>query len=273
MANRTDGVRSASVKTKTPNYPDALRSPPPNYVTQVQKVRHQAPIDVDDGGWLAERNTKQQEVKTSSQKYTGGVIGENLDYVGNKTSMLNGELTSDVGSIPKPTAKAPEDKIIDHMTEQNKQYRYSQVALAAAKMGVDIMNANSAYDAVKGTAVLNIMQSRNQANDAIYRGRQAQSDAELEGYNAGEDATLAMAAQGQDVQGAGVQKVKNSFEAMGIMNGMQEEINSIREALGFELEEINYKYQVKQAAHQRDTAIIGSALNFGTSALAGYYGG
>jgi hypothetical protein len=140
--------------------------------------------------------------------------------------------------------------------------------LAGAQFSLDLLNANSAYNTAKGQASLNIIQSRNQAADAIFRGRQAQLDAQSEGYQAGQSALLSAAAQGQDIQGAGVEKIQGSLEAIGIMNGMREEINSMREALGFKLEEVNYDYQVAQAGQAKKNAIIGSALNFGASAYA-----
>jgi hypothetical protein len=161
---------------------------------------------------------------------------------------------------------------IDKQTTQNKQqyedYKKGQLMLAGAQFAIDVFNANSAYNTAKGQASLNIIQSRNQAADAIFRGRQAQVDAQSEGVQAGKSALLSAAAQGQDIQGAGVEKIQGSLEAIGIMNGMREEINSMREALGFKLEEVNYDYQVAQAGQAKKNAIIGSALNLAASAYA-----
>jgi hypothetical protein len=162
--------------------------------------------------------------------------------------------------------KTEGDKIVGALEEQTKQAGRAQLALAGASFFADVLNANSAYATVQGQAQMNILQARNQAADAISRGRQAQLDAQSEGYQAGQSALLAMAAQGQDIQGAGVEKIQGSYEAMGIMNGMREEINSMREALGFKLEEVNYDYQVAQAGIGRKNAIIGSALNFAAAA-------
>ena len=81
-----------------------------------------------------------------------------------------------------------------------------------------------------------------------------------------DQAILAMAAQGQDVSGAGVQRIAGSYEAMAEQNAMQLEINGIKEALGFELEEVNYNFQVANAKINRDTTILSSALNLGAQA-------
>jgi hypothetical protein len=151
-------------------------------------------------------------------------------------------------------------------------YRKGQAILSGVKFVADVLKANAAFSTIEGQAQLNILQARNQGADAIYRGRQAQMDRQSEGYQQGQNALLAMAAQGQDVGGAGVQKIQASIEAMGIFNGMKEEINSMREALGFELEEINYDYQVNQARNEKNAAILGSALNLGANVAGVYYG-
>lgn len=149
----------------------------------------------------------------------------------------------------------------DVLQDEGQSARNAQKILAAGEFIVDVMNANSAYQNVKGQAQINIMLARNSANDAIYRGREAALSRQSEGFRAGEDASLAMAAQGQDVGGAAVSKVKGSYEAMGYMNAAREEINSMREAMGYQLEEINYEYQANMAGVNRDLAIIGSGLN------------
>jgi hypothetical protein len=151
--------------------------------------------------------------------------------------------------------------------ETESDYSNVKTSLAGAKFMLDVMNANSQYSTIKGQAQLNIMQARNSAADALYRGRQAQRDAQSEGDQAGQQALLNAAAQGQDVNGEGTRYVQSSYEVMGIMDGMREEINGMREALGYELEEINYDYQVAQAGIQHRNALIGSALNFGATAL------
>jgi hypothetical protein len=122
------------------------------------------------------------------------------------------------------------------------------------------------YRNVSGVARFNIMQARNQMADAVYRGRQAGFQRQLEGQRAGEQSLLAMAAQGQSVSSESVQKIQRSYEAVGIENSMREEINGIREALGFQLEEISQEYQLEMAANQRDMSILSSALELGASA-------
>lgn len=164
-------------------------------------------------------------------------------------------------SFGTKAAKGSAEESLETIAEAETNYANYQKGLAVASFLVDTSNAINAYAATEGQARLNIQMARNQANDALFRGRQAQADRQFEGYQAGQESLLAMAAQGQDVNGPGVQRIQGSLESMGIYNGMREEMNAIREALGFELEEINYDYQVDNARVARDNAIIGSALN------------
>lgn len=182
-------------------------------------------------------------------------LNDNSPQMGERTSGVTSLSKNESPRVPNTPAKEPVSN-----------YSSIQTGLAGAKFMLEVVNAQSAYQTLKGQASLNIMQARNSAADALNRGRQAQMDAQSEGYNAGQESLLAAAAQGQDVNGAGADKVRGSYEAMGVMNGMKEEINSMREALGFELEEVNYDYQVAQAGIQRTNSMIGSALGFASSA-------
>jgi hypothetical protein len=167
--------------------------------------------------------------------------------------------TGDEFKVTNPIEKA--------IVDEGLKTRRLEAGIAGARFFADVLNANSAYNALAGQAQLNIVQARNQAADALYRGRQAQMEAQSEGRQAGESAILAMAAQGQDVSGSAVQKIQGSYEAVGVFNGMREEINSIREALGYQLEETAYNYQVRNADIARQSAILGSALNLGASSI------
>jgi hypothetical protein len=153
---------------------------------------------------------------------------------------------------------------IDEATKQ--QNRREQLMAAGARFGIDMLNTFNQYRNVSGVAQFNIMQARNQAADAIYRGRQAGFQRQSEGIRAGEQSLLAMAAQGQSVSGESVQKIQRSYEAVGIENAMREEINGIREALGFQLEEIGQEYQLEMAAGQKDASVLSSVLQLSASA-------
>lgn len=169
-------------------------------------------------------------------------------------------------SAAKGAAKGVVERDFNNMTPtEAARYRAGKMAVAGGELIIDLINAQSAYANAVGQAQINILQARNQVADTLYRGRQAQLTAESEGYQAGQSALLAMAAQGQDVTGTGVGRVQGSYEAMGIFNGMNEQINSIREALGYELEIVNYEYQQEAARAQRNVAMIGSFLKAGAS--------
>lgn len=178
-----------------------------------------------------------------------------------KYSGMNQPAAQEQGPPPEKLVADAIDRGTQEEANRAAKSSNAQKYLAAAGFILDVQNANSAYASVAGQAQMNSIMARNQASDAIYRGRQAQMGAQSEGYQAGQDATLAMAAQGQDVNGSSVGKIRGSYEAIGIYNGMQEEINSMREALGYTFEEINYDYQVAQAADNRDKQILGSAMS------------
>lgn len=139
--------------------------------------------------------------------------------------------------------------------------------LAAASFALSVMNAQSAYSSVSGASKLNIMEARRLGADAIQRGQQRSLEATSEGMFAGEEALLSLAAQGQDIAGIGVENVQGSLEDIGRYNGLQEELNGIKEALGFDLEVAEIEFGIDQAEIQRDTTILSAGLNFGASAL------
>lgn len=182
-------------------------------------------------------------------------ISEALNYKVEKSNAPLVEATGKVETAIKEQTKKSE--------EQDLSARQLEAFQSGAKFFAEVLNAQNAYFATTGQAQLNIIQSRNQAADALYRGRQAQMEAQSEGRQAGESALLAMAVQGQDVSGASVGKIQSSYEAMGVFNGMREEINSIREALGYQLEEVSYNYQIQNAEIARNSAILGAAIQAG----------
>lgn len=178
----------------------------------------------------------------------------------------------DIEEVPLVSATDRQTGAIKDQTQTNQDIAdkksKTQLYLAAAKFGIDALNAQSAYNAVDSAAQLNILESRRLANDALERGRQRSLEAAVEGQQVGGDALLALAAQGQDVQGADAQKVQGSLEDIGLYNGLQEEINGVREALGYDLEEVMTNYQVDQARIDRNSTILSSGLNYGATAYA-----
>ena len=161
--------------------------------------------------------------------------------------------------------------ISDQQRDKTKNERNSRLAFAGAKLFLDVMNAKSQYDAVDGQSKLNIYQANISASDAISRGAGRALERKQEGKREGQSALVALAAQGIDVDSSGAQRVVASQEAVGIYNGMLEEINASREALGFELQKVQFGFQRDQAKIQRDTAIIGSSLEFGATAASTFF--
>jgi len=160
--------------------------------------------------------------------------------------------------------------IEEQMRENSQQATNARMSAAGAGLFLDIMNANSKYEAVKGEAGLNIYLAQQSANDAIARGKTRANMRVSEGMQQGEQALVYLAAQGLDVNSVGADRIAASQEAMGLYNGMMEEINSHREAMGYELEEVQLNYMVRQAEVERDTAVLGGIINFGANALVAF---
>lgn len=170
----------------------------------------------------------------------------------------------------RETPKTPSEK--QSLDETNKQLKQNadiakgtQIALAGAELFINVMNANSQYNAIEGQAKMNIFLATQSASDAISRGAGRSLARKQEGKRAGEASLASLAAQGIDVSSAGAQRASASQEAVGIYNGMLEEINASREALGFEQQIVQFNFDIDQADIQRDSAIIGSVLDFGAS--------
>jgi hypothetical protein len=223
-------------------------------------IKRNGGIDVVGGGSKARKTAKVTGAGAKSIT-GGGEQNQQQDQQKDNTRNQNAAGVEDVTSAAGRTAAATEK-----LAQSDTNWTNYQKGIAVASFVVDVLNANSAYEAAKGQAGLNIMMARNQASDAIYRGRQAQFEQQSNGYSMGQDAQLAMAAQGQDVDGTGASKLSGSYEAMGYEAGAREMINAYREALGFDLEEINYNYQLENAKTARDMQIFGSALNAGVTA-------
>lgn len=231
-------------------------------------IDNQAPIDVSGSVRQASASEKAKiEAMMSNPKKKTAKVTSKAVYAPEKSEVSQVE---DAGKVvvEKKVAGETAKTTAQTLQDNSDSYNTAQQVIAGGEFLVDVMNAQSAYQNATGQARIGIMQARNAAGDAIYRGRQAGLDRQSEGFQAGQDATLAMAAQGQDVQGAGVSKVRGSYEAMGYMNSAREEINSIREALGYEMEEINYEYMQEMAGISRDVAFIGSALTLGAKVAA-----
>jgi len=244
---------------------------------KVQRQTYIGEQDIDVTGYISPAKKTTKKAVTKPKIIKPKIIGDGSVKTGNTITpkVFGDNSLPPMGKLSKPDIISATNKQTNAIQEQTKTIQdvadkqaNAQLFLAAAKFGVDVMNANSAYGAVAAASRLNIMESRRLANDAIERGKQRALEAQAEGMQAGENALLALAAQGQDVQGANAQKVQGSLEDIGLYNGLQEEVQGIREALGYDLEEVSINYQVAQAEIERDNTILSSGLQFGATAYA-----
>lgn len=200
--------------------------------------------------------------------------------IGEVASPNLADSVTQVSDIARRSGKGVNDSQIDNMPNDrltytaagedaeilNKQYRKEKLALEGARAGIQIFNAMSQYNRISAGARSNILQLENQIGDAKSRGQGRALSAQLDGEEAADQAVMSLVAQGQSATGAGTQRVKSSYEAVGLYNAMIEEINMSREIYGFELEQIQQELATDQAEIQRNVSVISSAVQFGASA-------
>jgi hypothetical protein len=155
--------------------------------------------------------------------------------------------------------------LLEEQQAQRNEAKAQQRMLSGGKFFLDVMNSQSAYSSFENASILNIQNQRMQANDALMRGKQRSMQAQQEGRRYSDDALLRMAAQGQDVSGLATESIRSSYEQVAAYNAMEEETNAIREALGYDLQEVAIEYELEQKRIQRDSTIISSALEFGAN--------
>jgi hypothetical protein len=172
---------------------------------------------------------------------------------------------SNTEAVAAPSEVASLDAINQTLKDNKEAAKNAGLIFAGTNLFIDVLNANSAYNAVSGQAKMNMFLAHQGAQDAIARGATKSNLASSRGYQEGENSLAYLAAQGLDINSAGAGRVQASQEAIGIYNGMLEEINASREALGFEQEIVQLNYDIAQAKIEKDYAIMGAYLNFGSS--------
>lgn len=202
---------------------------------------------------------------------------QNQSYTVDRDGTINSARITIEGTVERDPVQESSDQFVEATKTQAKasqttadilkENQKRQLAVAGARFFANVMNAQSQYTAISEQARTNIFLANQSAADAIARGKQASLQLEQRGRQMGENAKLAAAAQGQDVKGAGVDKLVAGQESVGIYNAMIAEMNANREALGFEQEAIQYMGQIEQAEIQRNFSILSGALQFGASAI------
>lgn len=171
-------------------------------------------------------------------------------------------------AIPKLSPSEESLQGIQQQLSQNAEDAAKRrLAFGAANFVIDVMNANSEYDAVSFQANLNIFQADQSVAAAMSQGASRKVQRESEGIQAGKSSLADLAAQGIDVNSSGAERIQASQEAVGIYNGMMEEINASREALGFEQEIVQLEFSQKQAKRKRDQSFLTAGLKFGARAF------
>lgn len=139
----------------------------------------------------------------------------------------------------------------------------------ALKSVTDVMNAQAQLSSIEGAAETNMYRLNYQRSLLMSAGKQAALDRQMEGEVNADQAQLALAAQGQNLDRAGAQKVASSYRAIAINNAMLEEAKMYAEMAGIDTEMANLRFEVDTARSQADMARTQGILNTGLS-LAGY---
>lgn len=190
--------------------------------------------------------------RTSSRKTLGEQASSMQDVVGDEISINKSINTSTVGKDAAP--EVPNTNLLA-----------TKKAMAGLDAVADIANAQNAYSAISEANKMNIFNSKMQAQQSIAGGFQQGIFARTQGIQAADTALMSMAAQGQDVTSAASQKLAASYEAISIYNQMQQEINGVRQALGYEMKAIEYQRETDAAKFQRDMTFLTSAGKLGAS--------
>jgi len=201
--------------------------------------------------------------KPSTPEGDNTFIGQDFKLVDDLKTDVKRQSFKDFPIGERPPQPPPSEATsLDKLATDAERNRKAQQAVASVGFVVDVINANSKFNNIKSKAVTNIFLAKQSVADAISRGKQQAFQLRESARTEGEKVALSLAAQGQDVSGASVQKAVGSFEVSGIYNSMIAEINASREALGFEQEISQYEGLIDQAETQRDFEILGSGLNF-----------
>jgi len=150
--------------------------------------------------------------------------------------------------------------------------RKTDLAVSSLQAVSDVMASNTQYEAIKGAADTNIYLMNHQKSLIMAAGKQAALDRQMEGELNADTASLSLAAQGQDLKGAGVDKVTSSYRAMALQNAAREEAKMYAEMAGVDIQIANQEYNVEMADQANEMALYQGILNVGMAG-AGYYAG
>lgn len=141
-------------------------------------------------------------------------------------------------------------------------------ALAGAKAGIEILNANYQLDRIRQDAITNIMLANYQIAQFRTFGAEQALGAETRGIRRGEEAALAAVTQGQSATGAIAESLRLEEETFGIYEAIAIEQNAIQNAFALRAEQSQIASDARLAELDRDLKVVGSLLE-ATAFIAG----
>lgn len=137
----------------------------------------------------------------------------------------------------------------------------------------NISNAESAYDALKEQNKVNALELDRAEGILLMQGHQSMLDLKRAGEENSVSAQLALAAQGQNLNSSGAEKVSESYKTMGLYDALIAETNMLRGVYDINFQRIEMKRMEGLAKAQKKNAVFSGILSTAASAVGGYFGG
>lgn len=183
-------------------------------------------------------------------------------------------VSSLIGSIsPDKKNPASSDKKTASLGEAGAKSAAFSGGLAAVSSIQNILNASSAYDSLVSQNRINAMELDRAEGILLQQGHQSMLDLKREGEENAISSQLALAAQGQNLNSAGAEKVSESYKAMGVQNALIEEINMMRGVYDIEFQRVEMRRAEDIAKAQKKNAIFSGIVTTAAAAAGGALGG
>lgn len=139
-------------------------------------------------------------------------------------------------------------------------------ALDIFEASADIADAYIEFTSISEAAKTNIMLAEQDIGAIMASGKGEAARAENRGQSRGQDALLGAALQGQAIQGNLARSLQEEEELYGIMEGLELEIDALRQAHGVRQEIILIEGDVAAARRRRNSKVANGIFRIGLGA-------
>lgn len=200
---------------------------------------------------------------------------QNNNSMATKVNIPSYQRNSDIFNLGGTEANAAKSALNTAEAQRSKiqNERIAQLTGQALKSVSDVMASNTQLTAIEEASETNIFMMNYQKSLIMNAGMQAALDRRMEGELNADNAALQMAAQGQGLSSAGVEKLLASYRAIALDNAAREESRMYAEMAGIDMQIANENYNVRMAGIQNDMALAQGILGTLGSLAGTYYGG